>query len=95
MGQKEDIKSAMSSPLFVAYSGRPFCLLHLCLPIMGQREDEFDVELMMESQFRPLWALPFFSFWCSVCALLTLNWVSKGFWCYDCLTLQITLSYHQ
>jgi hypothetical protein len=24
-----------------------------------------------------------------------LNWVSKGFWCYDCLTLQITLSYHQ
>jgi ABC-type uncharacterized transport system permease subunit len=28
---------------------------------MVQREDEFDVELMMESQFRPLWAL-FLSF---------------------------------
>jgi hypothetical protein len=26
---------------------------------MGQREGEFHVELMMESQFRPLWALSF------------------------------------
>jgi hypothetical protein len=29
------------------------------------------------------------------CLCFTLNWVSKGFWCYDCLTLQTTLSYHQ
>ncbi len=36
-----------------------------------------------------------FLFFLVQCLCFTLNWVSKGFWCYDCLTLQTTLSYHQ
>jgi hypothetical protein len=58
MGQKEDIKSAMSSPLFRGQGGL-FVYCILCLTIMGQREDKFHVELMIESQFRTLWALSF------------------------------------